>query len=396
MDVLDYRTGIEDYADPTRGRAGGWLSWAIYLGMSWTWCIGMFLPVILVRDYGIWAWVIFAIPNVVGAAAMGWVLKDRTSQSIVVAHGAAIKAFSLVTTTFQFYFALWMFELMGAGAAAFAMFVFAMLVLKASRRDDHAHGFAFIVLMGTLATVLFGGMQGLLRLPPPVPMKAATVMNLLALVPVSVFGFLLNPYLDATFHLARQRMPDHHARPAFTIGFGFFFFAMVIYTLFYAHLFRFGYGGSQRAGIIGYWVIQLGLTMGFHWYGVPHEGEREQRVARWMKIGLTFLLGSIAWSITLLGQNGVDGEIVYRCFMGFYGLIFPAYVWLCMLPGRGGLTPTRRQLMVLAGTVLAALPFFWLGFVEGKMLWLLLGITIVLAARTLIPKPQIPEVAEAM
>ena len=28
-------------------------------------------------------------------------------------------------------------------------------------------------------------------------------------------------------------------------------------------------------------------------------------------------------------------ELVYRMFMGFYGLIFPAYVWLCLIPGRG-------------------------------------------------------------
>ncbi|HTL30770.1 MAG TPA: hypothetical protein VL282_16180, partial [Tepidisphaeraceae bacterium] len=37
-----------------------WIGWAIYLGMSWTWCIGMFLPVLLVRDYGFWGWLVFA------------------------------------------------------------------------------------------------------------------------------------------------------------------------------------------------------------------------------------------------------------------------------------------------------------------------------------------------
>ena len=26
------------------------------------------------------------------------------------------------------------------------------------------------------------------------------------------------------------------------------------------------------------------------------------------------------------------GEMVYRFFMSFYGLIFPAYAWICMLP----------------------------------------------------------------
>src|SRR5215216_6488221 len=120
MTVLDYRSGTDEW-DQVRGRSGNWFSWAIYLGMSWTWCIGMFLPVLLVRDYGIWAWVIFAIPNVVGAAAMGWVLKDYDSQAIVAAHGHAIKAFSLVTATFQLFFALWMFSVMDVDGAAMAM-----------------------------------------------------------------------------------------------------------------------------------------------------------------------------------------------------------------------------------------------------------------------------------
>ena len=38
--------------------------WGIYLSCSWTWCIGMYLPVILLRDFG-WPWLLaFAIPNV--------------------------------------------------------------------------------------------------------------------------------------------------------------------------------------------------------------------------------------------------------------------------------------------------------------------------------------------
>ena len=51
-----------------QSRSAG-LPWAIYLGASWTWCIGMFLPVLLVREYGAWAWVVFAVPNVISCAA---------------------------------------------------------------------------------------------------------------------------------------------------------------------------------------------------------------------------------------------------------------------------------------------------------------------------------------
>src|SRR5688572_14414344 len=97
------------------------LGWAIFLGMSWTWCIGMFLPVLLVRDYGIWGWVVFAIPNVIGAAAMGWTVRDR-DQSVrqTQAHAVAMTMFSIVTIVFQFYFGAWylseLFEGKGNGA----------------------------------------------------------------------------------------------------------------------------------------------------------------------------------------------------------------------------------------------------------------------------------------
>src|SRR4051794_16245838 len=77
------------------------LGWAIYLGMSWTWCIGMFLPVLLIRDYGLSAWWIFAIPNMVGAAAMGWLLRRPDSSGLIVqSHEHAATLFSLVTIAF--------------------------------------------------------------------------------------------------------------------------------------------------------------------------------------------------------------------------------------------------------------------------------------------------------
>src|SRR3974377_2421065 len=84
-----------------------WLGWATFLGVSWTWCIGMFLPVLLVRDYGIWGWIVFAIPNVLGAPPMGWVIRSReTSLEIVAAHREACQLFSAVTIAFHLFFAL--------------------------------------------------------------------------------------------------------------------------------------------------------------------------------------------------------------------------------------------------------------------------------------------------
>src|SRR5438445_473687 len=84
------------------------LGWAAFLGVSWTWCIGMFLPVILLREFGLGGWVVFAVPNVIGAAAMGWVIRDRaSSRRMIHEHRLACLVFSLVTILFQLYFAMW-------------------------------------------------------------------------------------------------------------------------------------------------------------------------------------------------------------------------------------------------------------------------------------------------
>src|SRR5205085_10745031 len=80
-----------------------------------------------------------------------------------------------------------------------------------------------------------------------------------------------------------------------------------------------------------------------------------------------------------------SGEVVYRLFLAFYGLVFPAYVWLCMIPGRGRVAPTRRQWVVWGVSVVVAAPMFWMGFIERKMIWLLPGLAVALLARLLVP-----------
>src|SRR5437762_393098 len=110
MSLLDYaRPRRDERPDFTIGPIGNWLGWAVYLGMSWTWCIGMFLPVLLVREFGVWGWVVFAIPNVIGAAAMGWIISRERSHQIVQQHRAAVEAFSVITIAFQLFFLFWLF-----------------------------------------------------------------------------------------------------------------------------------------------------------------------------------------------------------------------------------------------------------------------------------------------
>jgi hypothetical protein len=101
--------------------------------------------------------------------------------------------------------------------------------------------------------------------------------------------------------------------------------------------------------------------------------------------GLLYLLG------VLPAYHGLSvGEIIYRLFMAFYGLVFPAYVWLCMIPtgdGHSGPSrPTRGKVRVWLFAVGMAAPMFWMGFVERQTWWLAPGLGVVLAARLFLPR----------
>ena len=74
---------------------------------------------------------------------------------------------------------------------------------------------------------------------------------------------------------------------------------------------------------------------------------------------------------TSLFSAMLTGEAIYRLFMAFYGLVFPAYVWVCMVPlGRGALGLRPRAVLAWGGGVVLAVPMFWMGFIEGRMWWL--------------------------
>jgi hypothetical protein len=67
--------------------------------------------------------------------------------------------------------------------------------------------------------------------------------------------------------------------------------------------------------------------------------------------------------------------------MAFYGLAFPAYVWLCMTPKAGA---TQRNLAILAAALMIAAPMYHLAFIQGKMAAVIPAVLIVAAARGLV------------
>lgn len=377
------------------------LGWAAYLACSWTWCIGMFLPVLLVRDYGPWGFVVFSVPNVIGAAAMGWVLTRRGSLAAVTAHRHACAAFSMVTIAFQITFFAIMLPGLGdvlAGQPPRRIFAIAVVIIAVVAAVAATAGFArrsaavvvwFISAASLVAFLVHGGWLTL----PQTPERPETDLAFLA--PVCAFGFLLCPYLDLTFHRARQAA-DRAGPAAFSFGFGALFLLMILGTLAYfgpalAWLQRRQPPELALAIPLGIHIIsQLTVTVAYH----ADEFDAAYHRRRTMRLIGMFAGGSLiaaAVVVVRLDPFGVDlsaREVVYRVFMSFYGLVFPAYVWLCMIPARGRLgsaaSPSRRSLAVLVSACLLAAPFYWMGFIERQAVWLAPGLGIVLLARLLV------------
>ncbi|MHC5023361.1 MAG: hypothetical protein ACYTGG_05550, partial [Planctomycetota bacterium] len=86
-------------------RAISTIGWGVYCASSWTWCIGMFLPAILLHRHGWAGFLAFAVPNVIGCGAFGYVLRTAgRSRDLVARHEGAMAAFSLVTIAYHMYF----------------------------------------------------------------------------------------------------------------------------------------------------------------------------------------------------------------------------------------------------------------------------------------------------
>ena len=370
------------------------IGWALFLACSWTWCIGMFLPVLLVRDYGFAGWAVFAAPNIIGAAALGWVLaRPGAARRVAEAHQAAALAFSGVTIAFHCFFAAWVLRALvgNAGPAALAIVALLMaLVMRGGRRELllAAGVFALSVAAFVAVAVLRGVASSGLLVPP-----IHDGRGLLWLSPVVVFGFLLCPYLDLTFLRARALTEARQGIAAFTLGFGAFFLVMIFFTLFYAPLLRpdhFGHVPASAAWLIaGHMIFQSAYTIALHARPLAAaDASKPIRLATPMLCLAAFVAGIFALP-DAAARSAFSGESIYRMFMGFYGLVFPAYVWLCMIPPRGQTItrPTRRGLTVFVAAVIAALPMFWLGFICGKMIWLVPGLIVVLLARLLVIRP---------
>lgn len=397
----------------TAPRSLGPTGWAVYLGCSWTWCIGMFLPALLIRDLGLWGYVVFAVPNVLGAAAMGWVLKSpESSRRLVEDHKHAAVLFSQVTLLFHLYWFAWLGKWtldhtdwpVWVWFLLLALPIAAQLILRKIQDPKKSQIYAmgtWLISASLLLTLAFT--DSIKPTASETLQRVPFSMDVVWLLPASVFGFAFCPYLDLTFHHARHSCKTRQqSRIAFGLGFGVFFFSMIVLTVLYAG--AIGVLTTPGTDVIPYIVTWVGVLLALHigyqllftWSVHAAQLETHQQV----KKGPYGWFHAIALCVALLGLAIMGkspellagpakylqmtwGEIIYRAFLTFYGLIFPTYVYLNIwnIRGRCLRTRTPRSLRVTLVAIAIASPFFFMGFFVRDERYIPAGVAILLLAK---------------
>jgi len=393
---------------PQHGRLAAVL-WACYLGSSWTWMIGMLLPALLVRDYGLWGWVVFAVPNVLGAAAMGFVLsRPDQSRAIAQRHRRALRLFTDVTIAYHLF--VWGWVLMrlepNAGYMLLLLLPLWVLFMRVPAAVTWIGGLVWLtsLICMAYASTLTESWSSLSWSMQDARFETA---DLLLLMPACILGFALCPYLDATFHHARQSTQANTGKTAFALGFGVVFLSMIVFSLGYAAVLLPFLQGESAATVPAIWhrVLLIHLAVQSLFTLAIHMRQRAMLTRRWLGV-IWWALGGAMGLLLMSEDQWLDGlglglgEVLYRGFLLMYAMVFPAYVWLCMLPGVGQLRAMCRgrgdkgddaeplrvvwlghRQIVWAVTCVACLPMAAMAFIAGQMWWIIPQLVLLVIAK---------------
>ena len=353
-----------DLTPGTSGRASaiGVLGWGLYTSSSWTWCIGMFLPIVLMKYLGWPGFLIFAIPNILGVVAFGYLFDAAASRRMLTHHRPAIRLFSAVTVAYQLFFVAWIMsglmpEYGGTAGALIALGIWVAALLLCALPDRvwmPLGALCWAVSIGLFIGFLATYGPGTLDDPPW--FGSLETIDTIALAPAIIFGFLLCPWLDGSFHRARLRSGSPHTFAVFGVS----FLPIILFTVAY------GVGGGLvvNALVIIQLLLQLTFTTAVHlreaWLGGV--GAAEDRAPHWPWAALLpaacILLGTLPWFAS---------EATYLRFMGCYGLVFPGYVLLFMSP-LGAVRSARLPLLLFGVILIPCAVAYDLAFIGHKTL----------------------------
>lgn len=400
-------------------RAMQTVGWGLYLASSWTWCIGMFLPILLLRWWGWPGFFAFAVPNVLGCALFGYVLTPASSRGVCERFGTPLRWFAWATIAYQAWFIQW--ATTGVSGAATLAPLVAVVPLAflffpgGSRFWPVAGSLAFV---GSMTLFAWNG-AGSLRVEAPVPTLPPGSLAWAA--PFMSLGFLLCPYLDPTFHRALQQSPSRHCFAVFGVTFA----AALVFA---ASTFDSRIGGPNvTPAVWGQWLLQAGFTMcamvsvtaplsRLAWPSAPAGAPIAEVFARAPIARLVWVLGMPAMAVVLgpmllqaltivtkampalqpargLLPGGEltpwsPGEATYLRWLGLYGVLFPALVLF-------GVRRVTRAVAVPAMLLAAILADR--GMIGGNMPLLTAAVAVILLASLATSRhlPETPEIAPA-
>jgi hypothetical protein len=364
----------------------------------------MFFPVLLIGDFGWWAWLVFALPNVIGATSVGLVLRRPGAAARFAAeHRVAMGWFAAVTVAFQVYAAAWLIretlggrpaDLLPAGplrdlSVTLGMTLFFLLVgLFALAPFRLATRVAIGVIAVSLTTFALAGLglgvtpgAGAAFVLPPAPDDTLTAaLGLAAVAPVIAAGFLLCPYLDPTINRVRQETAEPAGSYAFAFGFGGPFLLMILGTLAYAGFWL--REGALPLVIVVHVIVQAAFTAGVHLRAlfagallrssrVRGQGRRTTpRLVAWRVFLAVFVilimgpLGNAAPDFGNLRPGYSITRLGYETFMLMYGVVFPLAMWcFAITPGPLRDTSPRRRRIAFVAALGFALPLVGVGYV---------------------------------
>lgn len=324
-------------------RAAGW---GVYCASSWTWCIGMYLPIIMLRLFGWPGFLVFAIPNILGVIVFGFVFDAERSRRFLREHRTAMRVFSAVTTAYQLFFVAWLFgqllpnssPLIGA-LLGVGIWVLSLALAALTDRVWPILAVACAIVSWLLFANL--GLAGLCELPMT---GALTHTDLAYAAPGIIFGFALCPWLDGSFHRARVRS---ETASTFVV-FAFAFAPMILFTAAYT------LGGVLLASgvVLAHILIQASFTSAVHlresWLGGL--GAERDGASPWPWAALLPALAILPGALA-----ATHGETFYLYLLSVFGLLFPAWVLFFIRP-LGVLMPTRLSIALF---VIAIIPCAW-------------------------------------
>ena len=295
------------------------ISWALYLSTSWTWCIGMWAPTIAFKWLGWTGFLVFLIPNVLGTVSFGLLIKSKDiSKSFVDKHRIAVILFSTGVLFFHFYWVTWIFtskqsNIFEAWDWSIPFWLASFAILGTYLPNWGWRLFAFL----TFLTSIYVGKFYLPFDLKSWPLMSGTKepMQIIWITLFSFLGFFGSPWLDPTFHKARQE----GGKLPFLI-FPIFFIPSILLTALYSKI---GFSEIIIWPFLIHIIIQTLFTTSAHYSELETLLKNKKNLSDLIIISTPItatLLSYIAFKFNI-------GEIIYLDLLGLYGVIFPMYIF---------------------------------------------------------------------